>query len=159
MNQGKNIQIRQAGIYDWDNSVELAWKTFLKFEAKDYGEEGVKSFRNFLSDSILQRMFIKGEYPVFIALDGERMAGMISLRDKSHISLLFVEEDYQHQGIGKGLIRSLEEYIREEYHGFRVTVNAAPYAVGFYHAIGFEDVAPQLSKEGILYTPMEKLIL
>ena len=39
--------------------------------------------------------------------------------------------------------------------GNAFTVNAAPYAVGFYHKIGFEDVAPQLMQDGIRYTPME----
>lgn len=37
-----NIEIRQANIYDWDEAMALAWRTFLKFEAKDYGPEGVQ---------------------------------------------------------------------------------------------------------------------
>lgn len=152
------IQIRRANIYDWDEAITLAWRTFLKFEAKEYGQEGVKSFRDFLSDSLLHRMFLKGEYPMFIALDGEKQAGMISLRNKRHISLLFVEEGHHHRGIGRALIECMEKYIRNEYQERTITVNAAPYAIGFYHQIGFEDVAPQLTKDGIIYTPMEKRI-
>ena len=153
-----NIKIRQANIYDWDEAIALAWRTFLRFEAKDYGQEGVDSFRDFLSDSLLRRMFLMGDYPVFIALDGDKQTGMISLRNKKHISLLFVEEGHHHRGIGRRLIESMERYIRREYQEERITVNAAHYAVGFYHQIGFEDVAPQLSKDGIIYTPMEKRI-
>ena len=153
---GDTIRIRLANIYDWDEAIALAWKTFLKFEAKDYGQTGIDSFRDFLSDSLLRRMFLTGEYPMFIALDGERQAGMISLRNKKHISLLFVDEGHHHRGIGRRLIENAEEYIRKEYQERKITVNAAPYAVGFYHQIGFEDVAPQLSKDGIIYTPMEK---
>lgn len=152
------VQIRQANIYDWDEAIALAWKTFLKFEAKEYGQEGINSFREFLSDALLRRMFLTGEYPVFIALDGEKQAGMISLRNKRHISLLFVEEEHHRRGIGRRLIKRVEEYIQSEYQGRKITVNAAPYAIGFYHQIGFEDVAPQLSKDGIIYTPMEKRI-
>ncbi len=154
-----NIQIRKANIYDWDKAIELAWRTFLKFEAKDYGDEGVKSFRDFLSDSMLRKMFVRGAYPMFIALEGEVQTGMISLRDKTHISLLFVEEGHHHRGIGRNLIKAAEEFIKKEYREYRITVNAAPYAIGFYHEIGFEDVAPQLSNEGIIYTPMEKSII
>lgn len=156
MEQKDRIQIRQADIYDWDEAVMLAWKTFLRFEAKDYGEEGIKSFRDFLSDSMLRRMFLVGNYPVFIASDGEKQVGMISLRDKKHISLLFVEENHHLQGIGRRLIACTENYIREEYRLSEITVNAAPYALGFYHRLGFKDMAPQLCKEGILYTPMLK---
>ena len=130
----------------------------MKFEAKDYGQEGIDSFREFLSDALLRRMFLKGDYPVFIALDGEKQAGMISLRNKRHISLLFVGEGHHHRGIGRRLIESVEEYSRREYQEERLTVNAAPYAVGFYRQVGFEDVAPELSKDGIIYTPMEKWI-
>lgn len=153
------IQIRRADIHDWDEAVALAWRTFLKFEAKDYGKEGVDSFRDFLSDAMMRRMFLMGEYPVFIALDGKKQVGMISLRNKKHISLLFVEEEYHRRGIGRRLIKSIEEYIRQEYRGRMMTVNASPYAVGFYHQIGFEDVAPELAKDGIIYTPMEKKLI
>ena len=102
-----NIKIRQANIYDWDEAIALAWRTFLRFEAKDYGQEGVDSFRDFLSDSLLRRMFLMGDYPVFIALDGDKQTGMISLRNKKHISLLFVEEGHHHRGIGRRLIESM----------------------------------------------------
>lgn len=159
MGEETNIQIRRADIYDWDKAIALAWRTFLKFVAKDYGQEGIDSFREFLSDALLHRMFLMGEYPMFIALDGGEQAGMISLRNRKHISLLFVEERYQHRGIGRMLIERLEDYSRKEYGEKKITVNASPYAVGFYHQVGFEDVAPALSKDGIFYTPMEKKLV
>lgn len=152
------IQIKRADIYDWDEVIALAWRTFLKFVAKDYGQEGINNFRDFLTDTVMHRMFLMGEYPVFIALDDGKQVGMISLRNKRHISLLFVEEEHHHCGIGRKLIERIEEYSRREYGEKKITVNAAPYAVGFYHQMGFEDVAPQLSKDGIIYTPMEKMI-
>ena len=158
MTSEDGIEIRRADISDWDEAIALAWRTFLKFEAKEYGQAGVDSFRDFLADAMMRRMFLLGEYPVFIALDGGKQVGMISLRHKKHISLLFVEEGHQHRGIGRRLIESMEKYIQKEYQERKITVNAAPYAVGFYHQIGFEDVAPQLSKDGIIYTPMEKRI-
>ena len=37
-----------------------------------------------------------------------------------------------------------------------MTVNAAPYALGFYHKLGFWDLAPQQKKEGIIYTSMKR---
>lgn len=153
------IQIRRANIYDWDKAMALAWRTFLKFVAKDYEREGIDSFRDFLSDALLRRMFLTGEYPMFIALDGGKTAGMVSLRGRKHISLLFVEGQYHRMGIGRRLVERLEEYSRREYGEKKITVNAAPHAVGFYHRVGFEAVAPPLSKDGIIYTPMEKILV
>ena len=151
------IEIVKASIYDWDSVIDLAWRTFLKFEAAEYGAEGIKSFRDFLAAPMLKRMFILGDYVVFAAKDGEKYAGMISLRNKKHISLLFVEEAYHRKGIGRKLILEAEKYIRSEYGEEAMTVNAAPYAVEFYHKLQFVDVAPQMSAEGITYTPMERV--
>ena len=148
-------QIRRATIADWDKAIALAWETFLKFEAEEYGEEGTKHFRDFLADGMLRRMFIIGEYPMYIALDEDKCVGLISLRNKKHISLLFVDEAYHKRGIATALMEAMKNYVVEEHGGNALTVNAAPYAVGFYHKIGFEDVAPQLMQDGIRYTPME----
>ena len=148
-------QIRRATIADWDKAIALAWKTFLKFEAEEYGEEGTKHFRDFLTDETLRRMFIIGEYPMYVALDGENYVGIISLRNKKHISLLFVDEAHHRCGIATALMNEMKKYVIEEHEGNALTVNAAPYALGFYHKIGFEDVAPQLMQDGIRYTPME----
>ena len=84
--------------------MALAFRVFMKFESEDYGEEGTKSFFNFVSSKELKQMFLIGEYPMFVAKDGEQLVGMISLRSGNHISLLFVEDRYHRKGIGTGLI-------------------------------------------------------
>jgi predicted GNAT family N-acyltransferase len=39
-----------------------------------------------------------------------------------------------------------------------LTVNAAPYATGFYHRIGFVDTGKLQMNDGIYFTPMEMSI-
>ena len=51
-------------------------------------------------------------------------------------------------------MRTLTEYMYSEMGQTSVTVNASPYAVGFYHKMGFEDTDIQQLVSGILYTPM-----
>ena len=46
-------------------------------------------------------------------------------------------------------------YLKNELGIKRVTVNASPYGVGFYHKLGFRDLKPEQESEGIRYTPME----
>ena len=99
-----------------------------------------------------------GEYQLFAAYDNGRMIGMISLRNQTHISLLFVDAKYHRRGIGRLLIQYVGDYVfREEGHSF-VTVNAAPYAVGFYHRVGFVDTDTKQFNDGIWYTPMRKSV-
>ena len=44
------LHIRPAYIDEWETAMALAWKTFLKFEAKDYTPEGVRNFEDFVTD-------------------------------------------------------------------------------------------------------------
>ncbi len=148
-------QIRSAYRDEWEDAMALAWRTFLRFEADDYSPEGVKNFENFITDSTLYRMFIVGSYQLFVALDGKKMVGMLTLRDGTHISLLFVDERYHRRGIGRALMQYLSNYLLTEVQASRVTVNASPYGVAFYHRLGFRDLRPQEKKDGIIYTPME----
>ncbi|MCM1155425.1 MAG: GNAT family N-acetyltransferase [Roseburia sp.] len=148
-------QIRSAYRDEWDDAMALAWKTFLQFEADTYTMEGIRHFEDFITDTTLHRMFIMGAYQMFVALEGKKIVGMITLRNAAHISLLFVDAGYHRQGIGRALIEYLREYLLSEAGVSKVTVNAAPYGVGFYHKLGFRDLRPEEERDGIRYTPME----
>lgn len=152
------LTVRPAHRNEWDDAMALAWRVFMQFEARDYSPEGIESFQDFITDSILYRMFLMGQYQLFAAYDNERMIGMISLRNETHISLLFVDAKYHRRGIGRQLIQYVSNYVlREEGHDF-VTVNAAPYAVEFYHRVGFVDTDVKQLNDGIWYTPMMKSV-
>ncbi|MCR5847149.1 MAG: GNAT family N-acetyltransferase [Lachnospiraceae bacterium] len=133
--------------------MALAWRTFKKFVADDYSEVGVKEFYDFISDNNIYKMFLIGEYKLWVAeLDGE-IVGMISVRTKRHISLLFVDEKHHRLGIGRDLIYTASEYMIENGETF-ATVNASPYGVNFYHAVGFKDTGDEYIDSGMRVTPM-----
>ena len=152
------LSVRPAYREEWDDAMSLAWRTFMQFEASDYTPEGIESFKDFITDSVLYRMFVMGIYQLFCAYDRDKIIGMISLRSETHISLLFVDEKYHMKGVGRMLMEYLCEYVLKEEGHNRLTVNAAPYAVGFYHKLGFYDTGKTETKEGITYTPMELII-
>lgn len=155
MQNKDSFLIRPAGQADWQPAMDLAWKTFMNFEANDYSPEGINNFKEFITGNYLFWMFMEGKYPLFVACDGDKIIGMISLRNENHISLLFVDEKYHRQGVGRALMNYVFRYLEEEQHCFRVTVFAAPYGVEFYHRLGFADLGPEREADGILYTPME----
>lgn len=150
--------VRSAYQDEWDDAMALAWKTFMQFEADVYTAEGIRNFEDFITDTTLHRMFIMGVYQMFVALDRKQIVGMLTLRNTSHISLLFVDEKYHRRGIGRALIEYLREYLLSEAGISRITVNAAPYGVAFYHKLGFRDLRPEEEKDGIRYTPMEFIL-
>ena len=155
MDTNAPVLIRKATIEDWDAAMELAFRVFLKFEAREYGPEGTRNFAQFITDEALKKMFLIGEYLLFVAIKNGEQIGLISLRSGNHISLLFVDERYHRMGIGTLLMKHLQEYMLENTKQQKLTVFASPFGVPFYHRIGFVDVGEVTRKDGIIYTPME----
>ena len=150
-----SFQIRKAQASDWEPAMELAFRVFLKYEAMEYGPEGIKSFSEFVSDETLKKLFLQGNYLLFVAVEEENIIGLISLRSGNHISLLFVDSDYHRCGVGTSLIKYLQSYLLMHTRHQKMTVNAAPYGIPFYHKLGFKDTGYETKKDGIIYTPME----
>ena len=145
--------IHPARKTEWKPAMDLAWRTFLKFEAGDYTNQGINNFHEFVNDIRLERLFEEGFYELYVAEDKGKIVGMISKRDIRHISLLFVDQSYHHKGVGRALITYLAFRLKKI--GItNMTVNAAPYGIGFYHKVGFQDTGTEEEKEGIRYTPM-----
>lgn len=149
-------EIRWAKAEEWAPAMKMIWKTFMKFEGQDYTEEGIQNFFEFITDDDLYRAFLQGNYQMMVALDRGRVVGAGSIRSCNHLSLLFVDEEYHHKGIGASLIQKLCEYLQMEEGERYMSLKAAPYAVNFYRKLGFRVVAPEEEYSGIRVTPMEK---
>ena len=156
MKSSQDYFIRKANSLEWEQAMELAWETFQMYQTKEYTEEGIESFYDFIHDKGLKQMFLQGFYKMFLAFDGDKIVGLITLRNGCHISLLFVDSTYQKQGVGSALITYLSGYLYYEEQIRYVTVDAAPNAVEFYHKIGFWDLAPLQYRQGISFVPMKK---
>lgn len=143
---------------EWNEAMEMVYRTFLEFDAPMFSAEGIEHFREYISDSVLKRMFEAGSFQVIAAYSGTKIIGVIALRNDSHISLLFVDSRYHRRGIGRRLVAELSEYVRIKLKGSFLTVNSSPYAVEFYRRLGFQPLDHSLSENGITYTPM-KIVL
>ena len=149
----KSYEIRPIMKHEWDSAMQLAWDTFLIFEAPEYSIKGVHNFKSFVRDPLLKRMYTYGEYVAIGAFDNKNIVGILGVRNANHVSLLFVDKDYQRMGIARAL---LNRYFKDaRIAGIdHVTVNSSPYAVGFYHRIGFVKLSEETEKDGIRFTPM-----
>jgi GNAT superfamily N-acetyltransferase len=148
--------IRWAKKEEWRPAMMMIWKTFMAFEGKEYSAEGIRNFFEFISDDDLHRAFIAGTYQMAVALDADRIVGVASMRNGNHLSLLFVDEEYQHRGIGSHLMQYMCDYLENEAGENFMSLKAAPSAVGFYKKQGFRPVKPEEASGGIRVTAMEK---
>ena len=151
--ESSDYTLSYADESDWEEAMDLAWNTFLKFEAPEYGREGTRNFLNFISGDLIFNMFLNDEYLLAVAKAEGRIVGVGSLRNGKHVSLLFVDEQYHRKGIGTALLAFLQRKIMEK-GSCIMTVNAAPYGVPFYEKIGFKATADVQVSDGIVYIPM-----
>lgn len=160
MENGKRqgpYEIRWAREEEWSPAMKMIWRTFLKFEGKEYTREGIKNFFDFITDDDLHAAFLRGEYRLMVALDGETVIGAGSIRSRNHLSLLFVEEAYHRRGVGSAILLKLCDYLEKEAGERFMSLKAAPYAVDFYRKLGFMVIRPEEEYSGIRVTSMEKL--
>lgn len=141
------MEIKKIDEIQLTNAIDLIWSTFLQFEAPDYSEEGIQSFKDFIDNKeILKTLEFWGAY------DNKELKGVIATNDnRKHICCFFVKAQYHRQGIG----RKLWEYLRENSQSKVITVNSSPYAVPVYHKLGFVDLDIEQVSDGMRYTPMK----
>ena len=140
------MQIKRIADNQIFSAIDLIWTTFMQFEAPDYSEEGIQSFRDFI-----EKKEIANTLEFWGAYDDNELKGVIATREeRKHICCFFVKAQYHRQGIG----RKLWEYLLENNPNEIITVNSSPYAVPIYHKLGFVDTDTEQLSDGIRYTPM-----
>lgn len=131
--------------------TSLVIETFDEFVGVDYSEEGKKSFYEFVNDGkIFTNMLLAHEFLITAKINQE-IVGVITTKDRAHISLLFVRKDYHGKGIARDLLESLLNLTEDE----TITVNSSPYALEIYKKLGFVIQENLQEKDGIKFIPMK----
>jgi GNAT superfamily N-acetyltransferase len=86
-------------------------------------------------------------------VDGE-CAGVIALRDGTHLFRLFVARKFQRQGLARELWRRARQALGPVDQAMSFTVNSSTMAVPVYKRLGFEQTSPQEAMHGITSVPM-----
>lgn len=147
--------IRKVDFQELDKAFSLIWNTFSEFVAPDYRKEAVDTFRvNFIESEDFKDCFKNGKQIMYGAYSKEKLVGVISISENKFVSCVFVNKKYHRKGIATMLFNQIISELKTK-QVEKITLNASPYAVNFYHAIGFKDLDSQQEFKGILYTPME----
>ena len=148
LKRGDEMLVQPLPKEDLSAALDLVWRVFLAFEAPDYCEEGVETFRSFLkSEEELEKLHFYGAY------EADSLIGVLATRgeDGSHVALFFVDAAWQGRGVGKSLFLFAREQCRSE----RMTVHSSPYAKNIYEHLGFSAVSGEQLSNGIRYHPMQ----
>ena len=141
------------------DALELVWEVFEKYEAPEYEEMGIKTFRHFIEYGNMVEKVNQGEMIFWGCYLNNYLVGVIALRTGQHISLLFVREKFHRLGVARRLVRvAVSHLVNQEPEIRAVTVNSSPFAVEFYKKIGFVPLGPERTEDGIRFTSMRMSI-
>ena len=136
----------------------LIEECFNEFVAPEYSEAGIEEFFKYANPQALRDRTQKDHF-VLMAMDGDKLVGVIEVRSNNHISLLFVKTEYHHRGIARKLLQlSLEACRKAKPDLDQIDVNSSPYAVGIYAKLGFKRTDMEQEVNGIKFTPMKLTI-
>lgn len=148
--------VRRLRAGEVESAMQLAMDTFLKYEAPDYGEAGVDTFRRDIieNDAFLQNCR-NGVNRLWGAFEEEKLVGIFGMRGESHICPVFTHCDYHRQGIATAIFHQLLADVKKENPQItQLTLNSSPYGKPFYHRVGFRDVDSEKTINGIRFTAM-----
>lgn len=133
---------------------ELVHRTFMEDIAPVYSREGVEEFTEYCRPSAIG-LRARANHRVLVAEYDHEMAGILEIRDFSHITMFFVEKGLQRQGIGRELLKLAITYCRTVNSRFmELTVYASPNAVTIYERLGFSPGREEQTVKGIRFLPM-----
>jgi predicted GNAT family N-acyltransferase len=127
----------------------LARSVFAEAVAPDLGREGVEEFHRYADPAALEARLAE-DHLVLVAESGGELVGLVELRHRRHVSMLFVGSRHRGGGIGSELLRRALGFCLPG----PVTVHAAPDAVEFYARYGFRATAGELLVNGLRFVPM-----
>lgn len=132
----------------------LVARSFNEFIAPDFPEQGVEEFFLYSNPLSLKRRLEKNYFSMVAECEG-RILGMIEIKGENHISMLYVDKDFHHNGIASNLVKkALEEISENNRNPNDITVNSSRYAVPFYESLGFIQYEDEKSVYGVIHTPM-----
>ena len=149
-----DIEIRFMQEGEEEKICDLVVRTFDRFVAPGYSIQGEEEFLKYANPRKLLERAGKNHFTLAAWLHSV-VVGMIEVRDYRHISMFFVDQIYQGQGIGKNLHQQAIEICLHHNPDLEcISVFSSPFAVPIYEKLGFETTGPDQYQSGIHFIPM-----
>jgi GNAT superfamily N-acetyltransferase len=116
--------------------------------------EGADQFLASVQPEVIAANIRAENYRYQLALVGGTLAGVVAIRDNTHLFNLYVAQPCHGQGIGRRLWQSAREDAQQRGNPGRFTVNASAYAERMYLKWGFRPTDAMQEQHGIRYLPM-----
>jgi GNAT superfamily N-acetyltransferase len=115
---------------------------------------GAERFFSGISESAVAGFIASPNYHYLVGEQDGELAGVIALRDNSHLYHLFIDARFQGQGLATVLWNHLKQHALAAGNPGEFTVNASLGAVPVYRQFGFAAVSGPIVEDGLCYVRM-----
>ena len=152
------MQVRPAQIPDAERAIDVIRRSIEQLCALDHQNDPATLsmwLANKTADNM--RRWI-GDHTVLVAVEGERIAGVASVRADGHVLLNYVAPEARFKGASKQLLRSIEAWGVSR--GLEwLTLDSSATALRFYRSAGWAVAGPPQPGFGVtLQHPMRKAV-
>ena len=151
----KNKAIRLLDASELQMAMDLAWKVFSEYQAPRLPDEAVEEMWATLDYEYMLHRYGDGSVRLWGAFDDGRMVGMCVIRGLSYLQLLYVDGEYQGQGVGTNLLKqAVLDCKKQDEWLDHLTVSAPITAAGFFEKLGFAATGDEEVLDGMAVVPM-----
>ena len=150
----EQLTIRKACSADASHISELICKVAHDFNSGTSGEVAPWLLASVIPAAIASHI-ADPKFNYLVGFLGQALAGVIALRDTTHIHHLFVVPKFHRQGVAEKLWgRAKADAIASgNKEGF--SVRSSEYAVPVYERFGFHVAGTSVEKDGVIFVPMK----
>jgi predicted N-acetyltransferase YhbS len=150
---GEAVEIRAFTPGDAEAVSQLVRQVFDAHVADTFDPEGIEEMHRHVSAKAIAARATT--HDTFVACHGGVPVGVIEVRDRDHVSMLFVRTSHMGLGIASGLMARAQEACRAAGQA-RMTVHSSLSARSFYERMGFEAVSGVQHVDGFAFVSMGK---
>lgn len=137
----EKITYRNGKQDDLPGMKALFAETIYSVCSKDYENRQIEAWASGVENKERWERLTATQF-VLVAQEGKNIVGFITLAENSHIDMLYIHKNYQHQGIAKNLYAAIEiEAIRKNQR--EITADVSKTALSFFEKAGFKVMAEQ----------------
>jgi len=148
------LNIREAVPGDVESISCLVSELSEKFILQELTTEGAEHLLASMTPDAIEKYICSG-FKYHVAEIDKQIAGVVGIRDNSHLYHLFVAEQHQRKGIARKLWQTAMETCLSNGNPGEFTVNSSKYALDVYVRLGFVAQSGPVVKNGVVYIPMK----
>lgn len=151
----KTLTLRQA-VPDDAGAISALIADLMPYMTLDADGAGAEQFMASMAATAIAGYLAQPRYHYQLGFIGERLAGAVAVRDRSHLFHLFVAREFHGCGLGRQLWLAARgaALVAGNTDGF--TVNASDYALPMYQRWGFLATGPRVEQGGVAWVPMRQ---